>query len=156
MIFSLQISDYTLASSPTRTTMTKISRFTLEVRTSPIDGQGLYSLSRIPARRKIGELVGELITVREARRRALKRQRIHIAELNNGMAIDASTQGNEFKYVNHSCSPNIFMRTFGDRVEFYALRGIELDEELTCDYKETHHEGSLGCRCGSERCRGSI
>lgn len=136
--------------------MTKNSKFSLEVRTSSIDGQGLFSLSDIPARRKIGELAGELISIREARRRALNRKRIHIAELNNGNAMDASVDGNEFKYVNHSCSPNIFMRTRGNRIEFYALKDIRPGEELTCDYKETHHEGSLACRCGSENCRGRI
>ena len=38
----------------------RYSSFSIEVRESPIDGKGLYAKSRIPARRKIGELTGEV------------------------------------------------------------------------------------------------
>ena len=129
--------------------------FLLEVKPSPIDGQGLFATSLIPSRSKIGELTGELISIREARRRARTRRRIKIVELDSSKALDVE-EGNEFKYVNHSCSPNIFMRVYRGRVEFYALRNISGGEELTCDYGETHHEGALACKCGSRNCGGSL
>ena len=130
-------------------------RYPLEVKASAIDGMGLYACKAIPARRKIGELTGELVSQREARRRARTRNRIAIVELNNGKAIDA-LDGNEFRYINHSCDGNAFIRIFGGHVEFYARRSIRRGEELTCDYGESHHDGKLPCRCGAKRCRGKI
>jgi SET domain-containing protein len=128
-------------------------RVALEVRPSSIDGKGVFAVSRIGPRKKIGEFGGELISLREGRRRARRRRRIAIVELDDGKAIDAARDGNEFRYLNHSCSPNTFIRIVGTRVEFYSLRGIRVGEELTCDYGESHHEGKRRCRCGSEHCR---
>jgi SET domain-containing protein len=125
---------------------------TLEVKPSPIDGRGVFAAARLRARRKIGELHGTLITHQEARRRAMHTRRIAIVEFDDGIALDA-TDDVCLRYVNHSCSPNTFMRRIGHRVEFYALRAIRRGEELTCDYGETHHEGKLPCRCGSAGCR---
>jgi SET domain-containing protein len=135
--------------------ITHMKPLLLEVKKSPIDGQGLFTNSVIRSRSKIGELTGELITVREARRRARTRKRIRIVELDDSMALDVE-EGNEFKYINHSCSPNTFMRVYRGHIEFYALRGISSGEELTCDYGESHHEGTLVCKCGSANCAGRL
>jgi len=123
---------------------------------SPIDNRGLFARAGIPARSKIGELVGERISVREARWRARNLRRIAIVELANNGAIDASRSGNEFRYINHSCSPNTFMRRISDSVEFYALTDIAKGQELTCNYGATHHNGKLKCRCRSDNCVGAI
>jgi SET domain-containing protein len=127
-----------------------------QVKRSPIQGRGLFALTPLAPRRKLGELGGELITLREARRRARNTHCIVIVEMEDGTAFDASRSGTQFRYVNHSCSPNTFMRRCRGRVEFYALRQIMPGEELTCDYGETHHAGKLACRCGSAGCRGHI
>jgi SET domain-containing protein len=127
-----------------------------EVRPSRIHGSGLYALSNIPARRKMGELGGERITVNEGRRRARGSDCVMIVEFADGTALDASRCGSHFRHVNHSCEPNAFMRSARGRVEFYSLREIGPGEELTCDYGVTHHEGTLACRCRSLRCRGRI
>lgn len=123
-----------------------------DVKPSSIDGKGVFARDGLRARRKIGELTGTLITQQEARRRAMHARRIAIVEFDDGIALDA-TKDKCFRYVNHSCTPNTYMRRIGHRVEFYTLRGIEPGEELTCDYGESHHEGTLPCRCGSVRCR---
>lgn len=120
---------------------------------SLIHGRGLFALADIPSRRKLGELGGELISQREARRRARGASSVKMVEFGDGTALDATRKGGPFGYVNHSCDPNTFMRLFRGRVEFYSLRPIEAGEELTCDYGETHHDGRLACRCGSEKCR---
>ncbi|MBV9928521.1 MAG: SET domain-containing protein [Acidobacteria bacterium] len=130
--------------------------FNFEVRRSRIQGRGLFALTDLPARRKLGELGGELITEREARRRARGRASVMIVEFGDGTALDATRLGTGFKYVNHSCEPNAYMRLCRGRVEFYSLREIAAGEELTCDYGETHHDGRLPCRCGSARCRGAL
>ena len=123
---------------------------------SRIQGRGLFALADGPARKKIGELGGERISLREARRRARGADCVMIVEFEDGTALDATRLGGPFKYVNHSCEPNAFMRRHRGRVEFYALRRVEAGEELTCDYGETHHAGKLSCRCGSAKCRGRL
>jgi SET domain-containing protein len=127
-----------------------------KVKRSRIQGRGLFALSPLPARRKLGELGGELISQREARRRARTTDCISIVEFGDGTALDATHAGGPFRYVNHSCEPNAFMRRYRGRVEFYSLRRVEAGEELTCDYGETHHDGKLPCRCGSAGCRGRL
>jgi SET domain-containing protein len=124
----------------------------LRVRKSKIQGKGLFTDSAIPARKKIGEFTGEAISVREARRRAKGAKRIVIIELSDTKAIDGSVGGGPFEFVNHSCSPNVFVRIAYGRAEFYAQRNIKAGEELTCNYGESHHEGKLPCGCGSPKC----
>ena len=126
-----------------------------EVRQSRIHGRGVYARRAVPPRRKLGELSGELITVAEARRRAKGMDVVTIVEFEDDTALDVSADPC-FRFVNHSCEPNTYMRRVGHRVEFYAIRRIRPREELTCDYGETHHEGQLPCRCGAARCRERI
>jgi SET domain-containing protein len=131
-------------------------RFNLGVRKSNIDGLGAYALVPVPARRKIGEFEGERISLCEARKRASLIDRIAIIEVDNYAAIDGSKFGNNTRFVNHSCSPNTYIRVCHGRIEFYALRDIVEAEELTCYYGETHHEGKRRCTCNSKNCRGFL
>lgn len=123
---------------------------------SRIEGMGAYAGKRIPARKKIGDLGGEIITLKEAEKRIKKLKRIAMVELSDEHALDASVNPNELRYVNHCCDPNTYMRVLKNRVEFYALKNIKAGEELICDYGETHHDGKLPCRCGAANCRGFI
>ncbi|PYV54138.1 MAG: SET domain-containing protein-lysine N-methyltransferase [Acidobacteria bacterium] len=128
-------------------------RVQVEMKPSLIEGCGLFAAASIRARQKLGNLTGDLITQAEGRRRAKRLCRISIVELGSNKALDASKNGNQLKYINHSCAPNTFIRILGTKVEFYALRAIRQGEELTCDYGETHHEGTHPCKCGSANCR---
>lgn len=133
--------------------------FPVEVKKSRVVGKGAFALKTIPARKKIGQLVGEIISYREARKRARKERhgQLYIVEFDNEpLAFDASAKGNALSFINHSCSPNTYMRRAYRQVEFYALRPIKKGEELTCDYGETQHEGELPCRCGASNCRGFL
>jgi len=98
-------------------------------------------------------MTGELISVREARRRARGAKRIAIVELSSTKAIDGSMGDSLFQFVNHCCTPNVFIRIANARVEFYALHKIEAGTELTCNYGESHHDGKLPCQCGSANCK---
>jgi SET domain-containing protein len=120
---------------------------------SRIDGTGAFALEDFRARQKLGELDGELITIREARQRARHSKRLHLVELDERRALDCSGGASPLKYVNHSCKPNAFMRIAHGRVEFYARRAIAAGEELTAHYGETHHGGTLACRCGALGCQ---
>ncbi len=127
----------------------------LTVRPSAIVGLGLYSGAAIAKGAKIGEFEGEVIGLREARRRAKGRSIVAIVELERH-ALDATDSPRGFRFINHSCDPNTFIRCTADRAEFYARRRIAKGEELTADYGESHHNGKLPCRCGAAKCRGFI
>jgi hypothetical protein len=127
----------------------------LVVGRSGIVGKGLFSTTRIAARAKIGEFEGEVIGLREARRRAKGRDIVAIVELDK-FALDATDSPRGFRFINHSCDANTFIRCTPERAEFYARRDIAKGEELTADYGESHHNGKLPCRCGARKCRGFI
>ena len=127
----------------------------LRVRRSRLVGRGLFAGGPIAARAKIGEFEGEKIRIGEARRRARGRSIVAIVELED-FALDATASPRGFRFINHSCEPNTFMRCTPTRAEFYALRDIAKGEELTVDYGDSHHDGKLPCRCGAARCRGWI
>ena len=127
----------------------------LYVAPSRVVGKGLFAGTRIPARAKVGEFEGEVIGLREARRRARGRRIVAIVELERH-ALDATRMKHGFRFINHSCAPNTFFRCTPARAEIYALREIRPGEELTVDYGESQHEGRLACRCGADNCRGAI
>jgi SET domain-containing protein len=131
-------------------------KFRVDVRPSRIDGQGAFAAEPIPARRKIGEIRGEPISVREARSRARGLARIMIVEVSARRAIDASQSADALRFTNHSCAPNAVLRIRQGRVELYAMRDVAVGEELTVNYGESHHEGKLACRCGAPCCAGRL
>lgn len=127
----------------------------LYVDRSAVVGKGLFAGIAIPARVKIGEFEGEVIGLREARRRAHGQRIVAIVELERH-ALDATRSPRGFRFINHSCAPNTYFRCTPERAEVYALRAIRRGEELTVDYGESHHDGKLACRCGARDCRGYI
>lgn len=131
-------------------------KFDVEVRPSAIDGLGAFAGEPILARRKIGEIRGESVSVQEARIRATRSERIMIVELSARRAIDFTRSTDPMRYTNHSCAPNARLCIRNGRVEFYALRDIAPGQEVTVDYGPTHHEGRLTCRCGAPRCIGRL
>jgi SET domain-containing protein len=131
-------------------------KFAVENHPSGIDGLGAFAAEPIPAYKKIGEIRGESISVREARKRVRGQARIMMVEVSDRRAIDATASSDPLRYTNHSCTPNTVLRIRQGRVELYAMRAIQAGEELTADYGETHHAGSLRCRCGAVNCRGAL
>ncbi|MEO5596328.1 MAG: SET domain-containing protein-lysine N-methyltransferase [Lysobacteraceae bacterium] len=91
--------------------------------------------------------------------------------LNDDYVIDANTDGNVARWINHSCKPNceavVVEDDDGDRskdrVFIEAMRAIKPDEELTYNYgitlatRHTPAEKKLwACRCGSPKCTGTM
>ena len=75
------------------------------------------------------------------------------------------------KYLNHSCNPNLGVQSSVDGLssglpEFYALRDISKDDELTFDYAMTEYmhyprqnsdqDFDLDCHCKAKNCRGRL
>lgn len=138
------------------TTRPAYQKYAVDVRSSTIDGFGVFCAEAVPARRKVGEIRGESISVQQARIRATRAERIMIVELSAKKAIDFSRSTDPMRYTNHSCRPNARLVIRNGRVEFYAARDITPGEEITVDYGQTHHDGKLACRCGAPGCRGAL
>lgn len=122
---------------------------------SAIEGTGVFAAANIPGRAKIGEVTGEIISVRTARKRARALCRMCLIDLSDTLALDC-TMGNALRHLNHSCQANAYLRIFRNRVEVYARQGIRSGAEITVDYGESPHSGGMKCRCGHKDCRDRI
>lgn len=84
-------------------------------------------------------------------------------DLGDGLVIDGSRGGNSARWINHGCEPNCEAVVDGRRIEIFALRNIEPDEELLLDYQlqldrdaEDSDASVYTCRCGASTCRSSM
>ena len=130
--------------------------FPIEIKQSKVAGKGAFALKVVPAKKKLGNMAGEIISYREAQKRVKQQDGAALLMVefdNDPIALDASVNRNALSYINHSCDPNTYMRRAYRQVEFYTKRSIKKGEELTCDYGETHHNGKLPCTCGAKNCR---
>lgn len=135
-------------------------KFAVEVKASAIDGQGVFALEPIAARRKIGEIRGEAVSTAESFKRARAAEkgtgRVFMIAISHARALDATHSTDPLRFTNHSCAPNMVLKVQQGRVAFHALRDIAAGEELTVAYGPTHHAGRLACRCGAPGCVGAL
>jgi len=62
-------------------------------------------------------------------------------------------------FFNHSCDPTT--RLYLKRCDFYALRDLQIGEEITWNYHTTEYdlvteEIDFDCKCGSDKCVGRV
>ena len=138
-----------------------------EIRDSAIAGRGAFATRHITAGERLIEYVGERITHAEADRRydddSMEEHHTFLFTVNTRTVIDATVDGNESRYINHSCDPNCESEIVGGRVYISAIRDIAEGEELHYDYayersgdESEKEEQQYRCLCGTELCRGSI
>ncbi|NTX04376.1 SET domain-containing protein [Myxococcus sp. CA040A] len=151
--------------SPTFTPSSKPIPF--ELRPSSIQGTGAFATRRIRKGERIIEYVGERIAQAEADRRyndeAMGRHHTFLFNLDSKTVLDAGTLHNEARYINHSCAPNCEALIDKGRIYIFALRALEVGEELVYDYAYERTE-DMGpdsealyvCRCSAPQCRGTI
>lgn len=138
-----------------------------EVRRSPIQGLGGFATQRIRKGTRIIEYLGERITTEEGNRRYDddKAEHAHVLlfTVDQHTVIDAGVDGNEARFINHSCEPNCRAVVDKKRVFIEALKTIADGEELTYDYNLTRDgmedeqaENRYACHCGAKSCRGTM
>ena len=137
-----------------------------EVRESAIHHRGVFAACDIPAERRIIQYIGEKITKKESNRRALAlverakttgEAAVYVFTLNSRYDLDGAVEGNDARYINHSCDPNCEVFIERGEIWIYSKRDIEKGEELCYNYGfdlETWDEHP--CLCGMERCVGFI
>jgi len=138
-----------------------------EVRRSAVHGMGAFALRRIRKGTRIIEYLGERVSHREADRRYESKDandaHTFLFIVDSRTVIDAGVDGNEARFLNHSCNPNCESVIENRRVYIEALRTIEPGEEMTYDYQIQREEDDppgieevFACRCGFPQCRGTM
>ena len=139
----------------------------VETRTSGIHGRGVYAIAPIRKGTRVIEYVGERISHAEADRRyELKADddgHTFLFIASNRTVIDAGVNGNDARFINHSCNPNCETVIEESRVFIEAIRNIKPGEELGYDYQLTWESTDdpaelalYACRCGAKKCRGTM
>lgn len=138
-----------------------------EVRTSKIQGKGAFAIRNIRKGTRLIEYLGQRISWRTADKRyddeKMGRHHTFLFTVDDKVVIDAAVNGNDARFLNHSCDGNCEAITERKRIFIEARRSIKAGEELLYDYQyertEDHTEEDekfYACRCGSPKCRGSI
>lgn len=138
-----------------------------EVRNSKIQGKGAFAIRNIPKGTRLIEYLGQRISWRTADKRyddeKMGRHHTFLFTVDDKTVIDAAVDGNDARFLNHSCDGNCEAITDRKRIFIEARRSIKAGDELLYDYQyertEDHTEEDekfYACRCGSPKCRGSI
>jgi uncharacterized protein len=134
---------------------------------SPIQGLGAFATQPIPAGTRIIEYAGERLTPEQADERypddERERHHTYLFAIDDEIVIDAAVNGNDARFINHSCDPNCDAVIVGGRIWIETIRDVEPGEELAYDYayilEERHSPAArrrFPCHCGSAKCRGTI
>lgn len=126
-------------------------------------GYGIKAISPINKGSFIMEYTGEVITKDEYETRLAMHYsndtNFYCISLEKGYVIDSRNMGNLCRFVNHSCLPNCHMQKWKVdgfvRLALYAMKNIEMGEELTWDYDFTWYGSSSPqlCFCGTHVCK---
>jgi len=128
----------------------------VEVRTSELEGRGVFATERIERSEVVAVKAGHIVTADQ------------LAEITSSVGDYALQIHDRFYlspackeeiagmtiFINHSCDPNV---GFDGQITYVAMRGIEAGVELCHDYAMARSDNySLDCLCGSELCRGTV
>ncbi|KAI3756571.1 hypothetical protein L1987_56392 [Smallanthus sonchifolius] len=163
----------------------------LEIFKTESRGWGVRSLSSISSGSFICEYVGELLEETEAEKRTSNDEYLfdigqnyndcslkpdtkpeEIVNTGGGFTIDAASYGNVGRFINHSCSPNLYAQNVlydqddnrMPHIMLFAAENISPLQELTYHYNylvDTVHDadGNIkvkSCYCGSPECTGRL
>ncbi|XP_062098199.1 histone-lysine N-methyltransferase, H3 lysine-9 specific SUVH6-like [Humulus lupulus] len=167
-------------------------KFKLEIFKTKLRGWGLRSQECIPIGSFICEYIGELLKDEEAEKRAGYDDYLFDIGKNydcntnidedlnscedvdddDGFTIDAAEYGNVGRFINHSCTPNIYAQKILynheddsiPHIMFFAAEKIHPFQELTYDYhyiidQVRDANGNIkkkSCFCGSRECTGRL
>jgi SET domain-containing protein len=130
--------------------------YRMRVGGSGIHRFGVYACEPIPARRKVIEYKGEVLTRRQVIRRLKPNYFRYVFRLNSRQFMDANVGGSGAEFINHSCDGCLYSCGRRGHIIFMSRRRIRVGEELTYDYRVAASGPRLPCCCGSPKCRGTI
>jgi hypothetical protein len=139
----------------------------VEVRNSPIHGAGVFAIRPIRKGTTIIEYLGDRVSHEAVDERYADKldtdSHTFLFTVNSKIVIDAGSNGNDARFINHSCDPNCESAIKNKRVFIEAIRTIRPGEELNYDYAigrdaddAPNVDEIFACRCGATNCRGSM
>lgn len=146
----------------------------IAARKSRIHGNGVFAVLPLKKGERVIEYKGRRRTHAEVDRDEagdVETGHTFLFTLSDDYVIDANYEGNDARWINHSCAPNceaVIVEAEGDdrrqdKVVIEALRDIKPGEELTYNYGITlgeRHTPRLKkiweCRCGAKNCTGTM
>jgi uncharacterized protein len=146
-----------------------LNRDFTHVKNSEIHGKGMFAKRNIPKGSRVIEYKGDRVLKKDLIKDMLddKTSLMYVMNLSETVAIDGERNGNDARFINHSCEPNCTVYYFSETPFIYALRDILLGEELNFDYQlgtddqETEYtlerkQELFPCKCGAKKCRGTL
>ena len=92
-----------------------------------------------------------------------ERHHTFLFAIDDEVVIDAAVNGNDARFINHSCDPNCDAVIEDGRIWIETIRDVAPGEELAYDYayelEERHSPAAkrrYPCHCGAATCRGTI
>lgn len=127
----------------------------------------MFATREIAAGVRLIEYSGEILTSLQADERypdtVHERHHTYLFAIDDDVVIDAAVNGNDARFINHSCDPNCDAVIDNGRIWIETIRDIEAGDELAYDYAyildERHTPAAkrrFPCNCGASTCRGTI
>ncbi|KAJ8286506.1 hypothetical protein GJAV_G00039960 [Gymnothorax javanicus] len=132
---------------------------------SHIHDWGLFALEPIAADEMVIEYVGQNIrqVIADMREKRYEDEGIgssYMFRVDHDTIIDATKCGNFARFINHSCNPNCYAKVITvesqKKIVIYSRQSINVNEEITYDYKFPIEDDKIPCLCGAENCRGTL
>lgn len=135
----------------------------IEVRRSSVHGRGVFALRDLCKGLLIGHYTGRRFAPDEFHP-GWNDRLTYLFGLSDGSVIDGAQGGNETRFINHACEPNV------EAIERRASNGelsvvirtklaISAGTELRLDYAlviDGDDPGDYPCACGTQSCRGTM
>ncbi|MEY2545128.1 MAG: uncharacterized protein QOG48_245 [Verrucomicrobiota bacterium] len=136
----------------------------LDVRSSSVDGRGVFTRQNIRNGDCIIEYTGEHVPWASVADEVDDPRTYFFGIKDGSIVINPARGGNEARWINHSCEPNCEAIEEEDgRIFIYALRDIRTGEEIFYDYqleidepRTRAVENESRCNCGTAKCRGTL
>ncbi|XP_030075218.1 histone-lysine N-methyltransferase SETD1B isoform X2 [Microcaecilia unicolor] len=132
---------------------------------SQIHDWGLFAMEPIAADEMVIEYVGQNIrqVIADMREKRYEEEGIgssYMFRVDHDTIIDATKCGNFARFINHSCNPNCYAKVVTvesqKKIVIYSKQQINVNEEITYDYKFPIEDVKIPCLCGAENCRGTL
>src|SRR6204780_5593926 len=139
----------------------------MRVRRSRVHGRGVFALRRIRKGTRIIEYLGDRVSHRQAdlryEHKDISDNHTFLFIVDRSVVIDGGANGNDARFINHSCDPNCESLIEDRRGFMEAIPNIPPGWELSYDYQLGRDrsdpptvDDTYACRVGAQRCRGSM
>lgn len=126
-----------------------------EIRNASIADKGLFAIHPIKAGEEVVRWRENYVNSENAQKAKLLGK--IVMQFDDDLFSIENPGENDTYFINHSCSPNLWMR---NSFTLEAKRDIKCGEELTADYAmweaDESHTPEWECKCGSPNCRHKI